>query len=167
MVYVLYRCIKNNLKEIFWCREMWCYFKMWWLCILACVSPKPLPFLDSQITDTGHYSDFTARLARLDDSTGWISPAGTPGSLLVDYLQRTTITGIKARGANVYSVWSSYYTVQYSNDGKKFENYREHGNTKVSKTIILPGKSSPGHRNKTTISVRFMMLRCIVVFSTD
>ena len=100
---------------------------------LACTSPGALPFLDSQITSPNEYSSYTARHARLDDSSGWLAESGQQGLLKIDYLQRTTITGLRIQGAPPYSTWSPTYTVQYSNDGVNFKNYEEAGSAKVNK----------------------------------
>ncbi|XP_028418372.1 lactadherin-like [Dendronephthya gigantea] len=101
-------------------------------CYTTCASAGPLSFLDSQITATSTYaSSIYAHHARLNDKLGWISEHSKPASLLIDYGKRTTITGIKVQGNSEFAVWSSTFTVQYSNDGLRFKDYREAGSIKT------------------------------------
>jgi hypothetical protein len=106
------------------------------LYVIECSTPKALPFLDSQITSENFYSDYTARHARLEHSGGWISQNGQMSWLMIDFLQRTTMTGITVRGSPVINMWSPSFTFEYSNNGYTFETFKEHGSTKVSKIII-------------------------------
>ncbi len=103
--------------------------------VIECSKTETLPFEDSQITAKSQYSSFTVRNARLGDGTGWLSESGQQSWLMVDFLQRTTITAVTVRGMPAYSAWSSSFTLEYSNNGYTFEPFEESGSTKVSNMI--------------------------------
>lgn len=100
------------------------------LFVIECNNPQPLPFLDSQITSPDTSSSNTPRRARLDDSSGWLGNPNVQSYLLIDYLQRTTITAVSVRGSPaVTDCWSPTIEIHYSNDGYTFENLQVSDNT--------------------------------------
>ena len=100
------------------------------LFVIECNNPQPLPFLDSQITSPDTSSSYTARRARLDDPSGWQGNPNVQSYLLIDYLQRTTITAVSVRGSPVTSdCWSPTIEIHYSNDGYTFEDLQVSDNT--------------------------------------
>jgi hypothetical protein len=118
-----------------------CFLSLSFICMILyvteCSIPKPLPFLDSQITSGTFYSDRTARHARLGDPGGWISTAGQSSCwLMIDFLQRTTMTTITVEGSPAMNIRSSSFTIEYSNNGNTFGLFKESGSTKVSKMNI-------------------------------
>jgi hypothetical protein len=104
------------------------------LYLIECSNPKLLPFLDSQITAQDFYSSYTARYARRDKS-GWVSTSSSCW-LMIDFLQRTTMTTITVRGSTAMGVYSTSFTIDYSNNGNTFETFKEGGSTKVSMRLF-------------------------------
>lgn len=95
------------------------------LFVIECHNPQRLPFLDSQITSPDTSSSNTPRRARLDDSSGWLGNPNVQSYLLIDYLQRTTITAVLVQGSPAATeCWSPTIEIYYSNDGYTFD-YRE------------------------------------------
>ena len=91
------------------------------LFVTECNNPQPLPFLDSQITASTRYSvSYSARHARIDDPYGWGSLAQVKSYLLVDHLQRATITAVSVQGMPAWSFWSASMDIYYSNDNISF-----------------------------------------------
>ena len=88
--------------------------------------------MDSQITSSSEYSTgYSARYAK-PSSTGWVGNAGSPEWLLVDFLHQTTLTSITVQGSTSANLWSSQFSLEYSNDGYTFQEYRQSGSTTVS-----------------------------------
>ena len=84
-------------------------------------NPQPLPFLDSQITaSTSDSASYSARHARIDDPYGWASLYQVKSYLLVDHLQRATITAVSVQGMPAWSTWSESMDIYYSNDNISF-----------------------------------------------
>jgi hypothetical protein len=107
------------------------------LYVTECFYSQPLPFLDSQITSENEESvSYSARHAKIEDPYGWTSTHDQYSWLMIDFLQRTTMTAIRVRGSPVFNIWSPTFTIEYSNNEYTFETFKEHGSTKVSKIII-------------------------------
>lgn len=91
------------------------------LFVTECNNPQPLPFLDSQITaSTSSSTSYSARHARINDLSGWASVHRVESYLLVDHLQRATITAVSVQGMVAWNIWSQSMSIYYSNDNVTF-----------------------------------------------
>ena len=108
----------------------------------ACADPLGMEsriIKDAQITASSQWDPNHAAIqGRLNflagggKQGGWSARHNNPSQWIqVDLERYTKVTGIVTQGRNAYNQWVTKYTLQYSEDGATFVNYR------------LPGQSSP------------------------
>lgn len=77
--------------------------------------------------------------ARNGRTAGWVARQRNSNQYLqIDLGSMAKVTGIATQGRNTGNQYVKTYILQYSNDGKKFRNYKSYGRLRVSVVANSP-----------------------------
>lgn len=95
---------------------------------------------DGQISASSEYTSdkHGARFARLNKNLGggsWVAKTKDKNQWLqISLGTKVKVTAVASQGRTLYDQWVTKYKLQYGNDGKNFQYYKEEGKDKVNLT---------------------------------